>query len=166
MLLLGISRSTNSVMRRSTNDHAGRIGADRLSDHRSDYRGVSVARSSALRLRSTAVALAASACLIGGVASAQAAPAGAEAALGGAPTYRDFATGPLKQKSVAPEVRTFTGSGMGTSPSQAVNGAVRMAYTVAQSAGWQANQCHVRATNVRSVGGGVYSAVADLFCQR
>ncbi|MEU0990142.1 hypothetical protein [Streptomyces sp. NPDC005953] len=108
-------------------------------------------RSSTIRLRSTAVALATSALLIGGVNSAQAAPVGVEAA---------------QQKLVLPEVRTFTGSGMGTSPSQAVNGAVRMAYTIAQSAGWQANHCYVRATDVRSVGGGVYSAVADLFCQR
>ncbi|MGX8909250.1 hypothetical protein ACR820_29155 [Streptomyces netropsis] len=107
-------------------------------------------RSSVLCLRSIAVAaLAASACLIGGVTSAQAAPAGG-----------------LKQELVAPEVRTFTGSGTGTSPSQAVDGAVRMAYTFAQSTGWQANQCHVRATDVRSVGGGVYAAVASLFCQR
>ncbi|MEU2854858.1 hypothetical protein [Streptomyces syringium] len=107
-------------------------------------------RSSALRLRFIAVAaLAASACLIGGVTSAQAAPGG----------------GP-KQELVVPEVRTFTGSGTGTSPSQAVDGAVRMGYTIAQSAGWQANQCHVRATDVRSVGGGVYAAVAGLFCQR
>ncbi|MGI5530382.1 hypothetical protein ACQEVX_24255 [Streptomyces syringium] len=105
-------------------------------------------RSSALRLRSTAVALAASACLFGGVTSAQAAPAGPA------------------QELVAPEVRTFTGSGTGTSPSQAVDGAVRVAYAFAQSAGWQANQCHVRATDVRSVGGGVYAAVASLFCQR
>ncbi|MEI5102712.1 hypothetical protein RB200_34610 [Streptomyces sp. PmtG] len=106
----------------------------------------------ALRLRFTAVALAASVCLIGGVTSAQAAPAGA-------------ASG-QHQESAPPEVRTFTGNGTGTSPSQAVDGAVRMAYTVAQSAGWQANQCHVRATDVRSVGGGVYAAVASLFCQR
>ncbi|GGR18170.1 hypothetical protein WEB32_22915 [Streptomyces netropsis] len=113
-------------------------------------------RSSALRLRSTAVALAASACLIGGVTAAQAAPAGAEA----------VPAGGLNQELVAPEVRTFTGSGSGTSPSQAVDGAVRMAHTFAQSAGWQANQCHVRATDVRSVGGGVYAAVASLFCQR
>ncbi|MEH6374252.1 hypothetical protein V7793_07915 [Streptomyces sp. KLMMK] len=108
-------------------------------------------RSSALRLRSTAVALAASACLIGGVSSAQAAQAGSEA----------VPLGP-----VSPEVRTFTGNGIGTSPSQAVDGAVRIAYTIAQSAGWQANQCHVRATDVRWVGGGVYAAVAGLFCQR
>ncbi|MFI1013456.1 hypothetical protein [Streptomyces sp. NPDC020965] len=110
-----------------------------------------MARSSTLCLRSIAVALAASACLVGGAASAQAAPAGAPSA---------------QQTTAPPEVRTFTGTGMGTSPSQAVNGAVRMAYTIAQSAGWQANQCHVRATDVRSVGGGVFTAVADLFCQR
>ncbi|MEU0690378.1 hypothetical protein [Streptomyces uncialis] len=108
-------------------------------------------RSTTFRLRSTAVALAASAFLLGGVTSAQAAPAGAET---------------NRQTLVPPEVRTFTGTGMGTSPSQAVNGAVRMAHTSAQSAGWQANQCHVRATDVRSVGGGVYTAVAELFCQR
>lgn len=65
-----------------------------------------------------------------------------------------------------PEVRTFTGTGIGVYPSHAVNGAVRMAFTIAQSAGWQANQCHVRATDVRPVSGGMYTAVADLFCQR
>ncbi|MET9402541.1 hypothetical protein [Kitasatospora sp. NPDC002965] len=113
-------------------------------------------RSSAFRLRPLAVALAASACLAAGTASAQAAPAGAEAVAGGAYANPD----------VLSEVRTFTGNGVGTSPSQAVDGAVRTARAVAQSAGWQASQCHVRATDVRSVGGGVYAAVASLFCQR
>ncbi|OKH92317.1 hypothetical protein [Streptomyces uncialis] len=109
-------------------------------------------RSSTLWLRSTAVALAASACLVGGVTSTQAAPA---------------APGSTHQYGKAvPEVRTFTGTGMGVYPSHAVNGAVRMAFTIAQSAGWQANQCHVRATDVRPVSGGMYTAVADLFCQR
>ncbi|RKT54590.1 hypothetical protein [Saccharothrix australiensis] len=64
------------------------------------------------------------------------------------------------------EVSTFTGSGLGTSPSQAVDGAVRMAYAVARSAGWSADLCHVRATDVRSVGGGVHAASASLFCRR
>ncbi|MEU7605907.1 hypothetical protein AB0B78_23970 [Streptomyces sp. NPDC040724] len=114
-----------------------------------------MSRSSALRLRSIAVVLAAAACLVGGVTSAQAAPAGAVE--GAEHTY---------SSAVLPEVRTFTGNGIGTSPSQAVDGAVRMAYTNAQSAGWQASQCHVRATDVKSVGGGVYAAVASLFCQR
>ncbi|MFI8930403.1 hypothetical protein ACIG3E_22285 [Streptomyces sp. NPDC053474] len=114
---------------------------------RNGRRGVAEARPSAWRTRCAAVALVASACLIGGIASAQAAP-------------------DLGQRLTAPEVRTFTGNGTGTSPSQAVDGAVRVAYTVAQSAGWQANQCHVRGTDVRSVGGGVYAAVASLYCQR
>lgn len=113
-------------------------------------------RSSTLRLRSTAVALAASACLVGGVTSAQAAPADTAAAPAGTHQYG----------KALPEVRTFTGTGMGVYPSHAVNGAVRMAFTIAQSAGWQANQCHVRATDVRPIGGGMYTAVADLFCQR
>ncbi|WP_329557979.1 hypothetical protein OG711_00315 [Streptomyces uncialis] len=113
-------------------------------------------RSSTLWLRSTAVALAASACLVGGVTSTQAAPAGAAAAPGSTHQYG----------KAVPEVRTFTGTGMGVYPSHAVNGAVRMAFTIAQSAGWQANQCHVRATDVRPVSGGMYTAVADLFCQR
>ncbi|AXU17286.1 hypothetical protein [Streptomyces clavuligerus] len=96
------------------------------------------------------MAVTATACLVGGAASAQAAPAGA-----------------APQKSVAvAEVRTFTGSAMGVSQSQAVSAAVGMAYGVAQSSGWQANQCYVRATSVRAVGGGLYSAVAELFCQR
>ncbi|MFD4829061.1 hypothetical protein ACFWPV_04250 [Streptomyces uncialis] len=113
-------------------------------------------RSSTLWLRSTAVALAASACLVGGVTSAQAAPVGAAAAPGSTHQYG----------KAVPEVRTFTGTGMGVYPSHAVNGAVRMAFTIAQSAGWQANQCHVRATDVRPISGGMYTAVADLFCQR
>ncbi|MGA4844234.1 hypothetical protein [Streptomyces sp. G45] len=111
-----------------------------------------MARSSALPLRCAAVALAASACLVAGVTSAQAAPAG-----GGSASAREGAL---------TEVRTFTGSASGGSPSQAVDGAVRAAYAVAQSSGWQASQCHVRATDVKSVGGGVYAAVASLFCQR
>ncbi|MCI3927932.1 hypothetical protein [Streptomyces sp. AN091965] len=106
-----------------------------------------MARSSGWRPRCAAVVLAASACLIGGITSAQAAP-------------------DPGQRLTAPAVRTFTGNGTGTSPSQAVDGAVRMAYAVAQSAGWQAAQCHVRGTDVRSVGGGVYAAVASLYCQR
>ncbi|WP_405638684.1 hypothetical protein [Streptomyces uncialis] len=113
-------------------------------------------RSSTLWLRSTTVALAASACLIGAVTSAQAAPAGAAAAPVSTHQYG----------KAVPEVRTFTGTGIGVYPSHAVNGAVRMAFTIAQSAGWQANQCHVRATDVRPVSGGMYTAVADLFCQR
>ncbi|MFE0427341.1 hypothetical protein [Streptomyces sp. NPDC058953] len=110
-----------------------------------------MARSSSSYLRSTAVAVAASAFLVGGVTSVQAAPAGAEAA---------------QQRSVPAEVRTFTGTALGTSQGQAVDSAIRRAYEAAQSAGWQANHCHVRATQVRSVGGGVYSATAELFCQR
>ncbi|MFF5447240.1 hypothetical protein [Streptomyces sp. NPDC012888] len=99
------------------------------------------------RLRSAAVALAAaSVCLVGGAAAAHAAPVGHE--------------------STVAEVRTFSGSGIGTSPSQAVDGAVRMAYLAAQSAGWMASQCYVQGTDVRWVGGGVYTAVAGLFCQR
>ncbi|MFE7131359.1 hypothetical protein ACFVIM_10905 [Streptomyces sp. NPDC057638] len=97
------------------------------------------------------MALAASALLAAGATSAQAAGDSAAAA---------------PRPAAVAEVRTFTGSGMGVYPSDAVDGAVRMAYTMAQWAGWQVNQCHVRATSVRSVGGGLYSAVADLFCQR
>nr|WP_202535582.1 hypothetical protein [Streptomyces sp. SID4919] len=107
-------------------------------------------------MRSTTVALAASACLVGGFTTAQAAPAGAVTAPGSTHQYG----------KAVPEVRTFTGTGMGVYPSHAVNGAVRMAFTIAQSAGWQANQCHVRATDVRPISGGMYTAVADLFCQR
>ncbi|MCX5589213.1 hypothetical protein [Streptomyces erythrochromogenes] len=114
-----------------------------------------MSRSSAVRLRSIAVALAGAACLVGSVTSARAAPAGAVQVA--EHTYGD---------ALLAEVRTFTGNGIGTSPSQAVDGAVRMAYTNAQSAGWRASQCYVRATDVKSVGGGVYAAVANLFCQR
>lgn len=146
-------------------------------------------RSAVLGLHSAVVALAASACLIGGATFAQADPAGDRTVPGGGHGYRSSATDkcldvPVRsyevsaevgsfdcksgtnQKLASTEVGTFTGSGMGTSPSQAVGGATRMAYSIAQGAGWQANQCHVRATDVRWVGGGVYSAVASLFCQR
>ncbi|MGW7416510.1 hypothetical protein [Streptomyces sp. NPDC054863] len=112
-------------------------------------------RSAVLGLRSAATALAAAACLVGGATSAQADPAGGRTAPSG-----------ISRQLAPTEVRTFTGSGMGTSPSQAADGAARMAFSIAQGAGWQANQCHVRATDVRWVGGGVYSAVASLFCQR
>ncbi|MCX5205555.1 hypothetical protein OG897_29355 [Streptomyces sp. NBC_00237] len=146
-------------------------------------------RSAVLGLRSTAAALAASACLVGGATFARADPAGGRTAPGSGHEYRSSATATcldvpaharelgssvrpfdcksaIDQQHVSTEVRTFTGSGMGTSPSQAVDGAARMAYSIAQGAGWQANQCYVRATDVRWVGGGVYSAVASLFCQR
>ncbi|MFG2334968.1 hypothetical protein [Streptomyces yangpuensis] len=99
-----------------------------------------MSRSSVLPRRLAALALAGSACLAAGITSAQAA--------------------------AAAEVRTFTGSGMGTGPSQAVDGAVRMAYTSAQWAGWQATQCYVRGTDVRWSGPNVYTAVAELFCRR
>ncbi|EDY47201.1 hypothetical protein [Streptomyces clavuligerus] len=111
-----------------------------------------MAHSSASRPRSLAVALAAAGLLVGGITSAQAAPAKAAAA-------------PKKSVAVA-EVRTFTGTGMGVSPSQAVDSAVRTTYRIAQAYGWQANQCHVHSTGVRSVGSGLYSAAANLFCQR
>ncbi|MER8236505.1 hypothetical protein [Streptomyces sp. NPDC094049] len=125
---------------------------------------------SPLRLRSAAVALAATATLVGGATAARAAPGPTETAH----QYRDFVTvtcqetctSDLRQNSAATEVRTFTGPGIGGSPSQAVDSAVRTTYRIAQSAGWQTSQCHVRATSVRSTGGGLYSAVAELFCQR
>ncbi|MEU9608113.1 hypothetical protein [Streptomyces sp. NPDC048057] len=104
------------------------------------------------KVRIAAVALAAAACLVGGVTSAQAAPVGAGAA--------------SASTLVVPEVRTFTGTGMGVSQVQAVDSAVRFTYTIAQGYGWQANQCYVHSTSVRSIGGGLYSAVANLFCQR
>ncbi|MFH8616368.1 hypothetical protein ACH4E8_15000 [Streptomyces sp. NPDC017979] len=103
------------------------------------------------KVRVAAVALAAAACLAGGVTSAQAAPVGAEASA---------------STLAVPEVRTFTGTGMGVSQVQAVDSAVRFTYTIAQGYGWQASQCYVHSTSVRSVGGGLYSAVANLFCQR
>jgi hypothetical protein len=108
-----------------------------------------VVRSSALLMRSLAVAVAASALVAGGAVTAQAAGA---------------ASAPASRAVL--EVRTFTGNGMGVGPSQAADGAIRAAYTAAERAGWQASQCYVRATEIRSAGLGLYSAVAELFCQR
>lgn len=113
-------------------------------------------------VRIAAVALAASACLVTGVTSAQAAPVTAHTASADAQQSRSAAIG----ASALPEVRTFTGSAMGVSQSLAVESAVRFAYTIAQGYGWQASQCYVHSTSVRSVGGGLYSATANLFCQR
>ncbi|MFJ6784752.1 hypothetical protein [Streptomyces yangpuensis] len=151
-----------------------------------------MSRSSVLPRRVATVALAALACLAAGITSAQAAPAGAGAGVvagsryqartsvtdacpldptssyypGAAAAGRSDCSGAPNKAVTVPEVRTFTGSGLGTGPSQAVDGAVRMAYTSAQWAGWQSTQCYVRGTDVRWAGIGVYTAVAELFCQR
>ncbi|MFF7459236.1 hypothetical protein [Kitasatospora sp. NPDC008115] len=113
-------------------------------------------RTSTLRLRVTAVALAASACLLGAAASAQAAPAGA----GSAVSVRSGGS------AAVTETAQFTAGSSGGSMETASTGAVNLAYLYAQGAGWQRSQCYVLAVDLRSTGGGWFSARATLFCQR
>ncbi|MER7708057.1 hypothetical protein ABTX81_34860 [Kitasatospora sp. NPDC097605] len=113
-------------------------------------------RTTTLRLRVAAAALAATAGLLGAATSAQAAPAGA----GGVAGVRSGGGVEVK------ETAQFTASSAGGSTETASTGAVNLAYLYAQGAGWQRSQCYVLAVDLRSTGGGWFSARATLFCQR
>lgn len=63
------------------------------------------------------------------------------------------------------ETRMFSGSGVGTYPSDAVASGERTARSFARSAGWTDPQCYVHSWDVRPHGG-YYSALVNLYCQR